>query len=74
MVSDMAMVATAMDMDLDTMVAMDILDTTARGLLTPSPRLRLIPTCSMVDMAMDMVLDMADTTMASKERITDQDV
>merc|ERR1719510_1946233 len=90
MVSDMAMVATAMDMDLDTMVAMDILDTTARGLLMPSPRLRLIPTCSMVDMdmdmvldmamdlamdmAMDMVLDMADTTMASKERITDQDV
>merc|ERR1719510_1588978 len=86
MVSDMAMVATAMDMDLDTMVAMDILDTTARGLLMPSPRLRLIPTCSIVDMdmdmamdlamdmAMDMVLDMADTTMASKERITDQDV
>ena len=27
MVSDMAMVATAMDMDLDTMAAMDILDT-----------------------------------------------
>merc|ERR1719219_2660987 len=47
MVSDMAMVAMAMDMDLDTMVAMDILDTTARGLLTPSPRLRLIPTCCM---------------------------
>ena len=52
----------------------------------PSPRLRLIPTCCMVDMvldmamdlamdmAVDMVLDMADTIMARKERITDQDV
>merc|ERR1712002_1079439 len=53
----------AMDSDLDTMVAMD---TTARGLLRPSPRprLRLIPTTmvdtvwAMPDMAMDTVLDM----------------
>jgi len=55
MVWDRAMVATAMDMDSDTMAAMDILDTMARGLLMPSPRLRPIPTCCMVDMDMDIV-------------------
>merc|ERR1712002_377943 len=59
----------AMDSDLDTMVATD---TTARGLLRPSPRPRprLIPTTmvdtvwAMPDMAMDTVLDIMAVDMA----------
>merc|ERR1712038_1363463 len=72
---DMAMdtvldiMAVDMAMDSDTMVATD---TTARGLLRPSPRprLRLIPTTmvdtvwAMPDMAMDTVLDIMAVDMA----------
>merc|ERR1711913_237389 len=50
--------ATVWDTDMvDTMAAMDSMDTTARGPLMPSLRLLPIPT-SMED-TMDMVLDMA---------------
>merc|ERR550519_1795880 len=69
MVMDIAWAMPDMDMVLDMDMAMDS-DTTARGLLTPSPRPRLMPLLTLTTMedmvwAMpDMVMDMAMVIMA----------
>merc|ERR1711874_16363 len=51
-------------MDVDTMAAMDSMDTMARGLLMPSPRLLLIPTMATTAMATVWDTDMVDTMAA----------
>merc|ERR1712180_302131 len=67
---DMVLVMPTTDMALDT-TDMDS-DTTARGLLRLSPRLRLIPT-TLVDTMVDMVLVMPTTDMALDTTDMDSD-
>merc|ERR1711913_88157 len=55
---------------MDTMAAMDSMDTTARGLLMPSPRPipTILDTDTVLDTVTDMVLDTAMATVSSTDK------